>query len=217
MSDKSTIKKTLQSKAPSEPKASTPSSGGASAPGVSFDFCPTEFPENAPPGAAADESVAPAPDSGSAGTETATAGDKAAESPAATPPRESRPPSPAVETSAPKKEPLLKMERAEETKAKSAATESAALPPPVGPGSDFMAETTAQLSLRIFDMAQTNLNASFEFARQVAAARNLAEILELQTAYLQKQFAAARAQTEELAEFARKLSSIQTPGASRPH
>jgi phasin len=65
---------------------------------------------------------------------------------------------------------------------------------------------------KIVDIAQRNLSSVFDLAQSLASAKNLAEVVELQTAYWQKQFGALTAQAEEV----RALSTKVTAAASEP-
>ena len=55
-------------------------------------------------------------------------------------------------------------------------------------------------------------NSGFDLAKSLAGAKNLAEIVQLQAAYWQKQFSALTAQAEEV----RALSTKVTAAASEP-
>ena len=65
---------------------------------------------------------------------------------------------------------------------------------------------------KIIDIAQRDLNSGFELAKSVASAKRLAEIVELQAAYWQKQFSALTSQAEEV----RALSTKMTASAAEP-
>ena len=54
---------------------------------------------------------------------------------------------------------------------------------------------------------QRNLNSGFDLAKSLAGAKNLAEIVELQTAYWQKQIDALTAQAEEVRALATKVAA----------
>jgi len=58
--------------------------------------------------------------------------------------------------------------------------------------------TSALLNRKVIDIAQCNANSSFDLVKSLAAAKNLAEILELHTAYWRKQFGLLMAQAEEV-------------------
>lgn len=211
MSDKSSNKKTSQSKAPNNPKASTPSSGGASAPGIVFDYCPTEFSETGTSEPKAPATEAPeAKPAQPVRIETAPAAEAPAPRPAI-----AEAPSPKQDHAAPAT-PAIAPTPGLTSKPSPTPSPSPSPAPAQAPRQDvnpqFVATTTAELSLRMIEIAQANFNASFEFARHVAGAKDLAEVLELQTSYFQQQFAAMTAQTEEMAEFARKFSSLRLLG-----
>jgi len=65
---------------------------------------------------------------------------------------------------------------------------------------------------KIIDIAQRNLSSAFDLAKSLAGAKNLAEVVELQAAYWQKQFAALTVQAEEV----RALSAKVTAAAAEP-
>ena len=62
------------------------------------------------------------------------------------------------------------------------------------------------------DITQQNINSSFEHAKSIAGAKNLAEAMELQTAYWRKQLSVLGAQAEEL----RTLSTQVTTDITAP-
>jgi hypothetical protein len=51
-------------------------------------------------------------------------------------------------------------------------------------------EGTAAFNRKIIDIAQRNVNSVFDLAKNLASAKDLAAVVELQTAYWQKQFSA---------------------------
>jgi hypothetical protein len=65
---------------------------------------------------------------------------------------------------------------------------------------------------KIVDLAQRNLSSVFDLAKSLVGAKNLAEIVELQAAYWQKQLSALTAQAEEV----RALSTKVTAAAAEP-
>jgi len=65
---------------------------------------------------------------------------------------------------------------------------------------------------KIVDIAQRNLNSVFDLAQSLARAKDLAEVVELQSAYWQKQFSALTAQADEV----RALSTKVTAAAAEP-
>jgi hypothetical protein len=58
--------------------------------------------------------------------------------------------------------------------------------------------TSALLNRKVIDIAQCNANSSFDLVKSLTAAKNLAEILELHTAYWRKQVGLLVAQAEEV-------------------
>jgi phasin len=65
---------------------------------------------------------------------------------------------------------------------------------------------------KIVDIAQRNLNSVFDLATSLASAKDLAEVIQLQAAYWQKQFSALTSQAEEV----RALSTKMTASAAEP-
>jgi phasin len=60
---------------------------------------------------------------------------------------------------------------------------------------------------KVIDIAQRNLLSVFDLAKSVAGAKNLGEIVELQTAYWQTQFNALTAQADEVRALSTKVTS----------
>jgi Phasin protein len=75
---------------------------------------------------------------------------------------------------------------------------------------DAAGRGAAALRRNIFDIAQKNLNLSFDLAKSLAGARNLSEIVGLQVAYWRKQFDAFTTQADEVRDRPFDL------GAARP-
>lgn len=57
---------------------------------------------------------------------------------------------------------------------------------------------TMALNSKIIDIAERNIDNNFDFAMSLCRAKNLAEVMELQAAYLRKQFGQLRSQAEEV-------------------
>ena len=72
---------------------------------------------------------------------------------------------------------------------------------------DAAGQGAAALNRKIIEIAQRNLNSGFDLAKSLAGAKNLAEIVELQTAYWQKQLDALTAQAEEVRALATKVAA----------
>jgi len=66
------------------------------------------------------------------------------------------------------------------------------------------------LNRTIMDIADRNINASFDLAESLAGARNLAEVLELQAAYWRKLFGELQTQAEEVRALSRKVTDNVT-------
>jgi phasin len=77
---------------------------------------------------------------------------------------------------------------------------------------DAVGQGAVALNRKVIDIAQRNINSSFDLAKSLAGARNLAEVMELQGAYWRKQLDALAAQAEEV----RTLSTQVTADAARP-
>jgi hypothetical protein len=60
---------------------------------------------------------------------------------------------------------------------------------------------------KVIDIAERNINTGFEFAANLAGAKNLAEAIELQASYWREQFNELRAQAEEVQALTRKVSA----------
>ena len=65
------------------------------------------------------------------------------------------------------------------------------------------------LNQRIIDMAERNIDTSFDLATNLCRAKNFAEVMELQTAYWQKQFG----ELKTLADEVRRRSAKTRVGA----
>ena len=65
-------------------------------------------------------------------------------------------------------------------------------------------ENMRHYNLKIIDMAQANVEALFEAAREVATAKTPAEIIELWTSHARKQFEMLSEQTKELTALGQK-------------
>ena len=63
---------------------------------------------------------------------------------------------------------------------------------------DAAGKGAAAFNRKIIDIARRNLNSSFDLAKSLAGAKNLADMVELQSAYWRKQFGTLTAQAEEV-------------------
>jgi len=77
---------------------------------------------------------------------------------------------------------------------------------------DAVGQGAVALNHKIIDIAQRNVNSGFDLAKNLAGAKNLAEMVELQAAYWRKQFGALAAQAEEV----RALSTKVTADTAEP-
>jgi phasin len=72
---------------------------------------------------------------------------------------------------------------------------------------DAAGQGAVAFNRKIIDIAQRNVNSGFDLAKSLAGAKNLAEIVELQAAYWQKQFSALTAQAEEVHALSTKMTA----------
>ena len=77
---------------------------------------------------------------------------------------------------------------------------------------DAAGQGAAAFNRKIIDISRRNLNSVFDLATSLAGAKDLADIVELQRAYWQKQFGALESQAEEV----RMLSTKLTADAAEP-
>ena len=63
---------------------------------------------------------------------------------------------------------------------------------------DAVGQGAVALNRKVIDIAQRNINSSFDLAKSLAGAKNLAEAVEMQSAYWRKQFDTLAAQAEEV-------------------
>lgn len=71
---------------------------------------------------------------------------------------------------------------------------------------DRVGQGSQALNRKVIDIAQQNLNTGFDYAKDLAGARNLSEIFELQAAYARRQFSALAAQAAEIRALATKVT-----------
>lgn len=75
---------------------------------------------------------------------------------------------------------------------------------------DKAGQGTAAFNRKVIDITQSNLNSGFDLAKDLAGAKNLAEIMELQSSYARKQFEALTAQAEEIRTLTTKIATDTT-------
>ena len=72
---------------------------------------------------------------------------------------------------------------------------------------DAAGQGAAAFNRKIIDIARRNLDSSFDLAKCLAGAKNLTDMVELQTAFWRKQFGALTAQAEEVRELSTKVTA----------
>src|SRR4029077_1090739 len=72
---------------------------------------------------------------------------------------------------------------------------------------DAAGQGAVAVNRKVVNIAQRNINSGFDLAKSLAGAKNLAEWLELQTAYWRKQLAALTAQAEEVRSLSIKVAA----------
>jgi len=75
---------------------------------------------------------------------------------------------------------------------------------------DQAGQGAAAFNRKVIDNAQTNLNTGFDLAKDLASAKNIAEIIELQASYARKQFEALTAQAEDIRTLSTKIATDTT-------
>ena len=78
-------------------------------------------------------------------------------------------------------------------------------------GTSAITENMRDISLKLIEMAHTNMNAAFEFAQQAATARTPSDVVDLWSTQLPKQLRVLTEQTKELTELGQKLASRSAP------
>ena len=68
----------------------------------------------------------------------------------------------------------------------------------------------ADFNLHLLEIAQANMNAAFDFARQLARVKSPPEFFELSTAHARKQFETFTEQTQHLTTLAQKVTTEAT-------
>jgi phasin len=77
---------------------------------------------------------------------------------------------------------------------------------------DALGQGATALNHKVMDIAQRNINSSFDLGKKLAGAKNLAQIVELQAAHWRKQFEVLAGQAEEV----RVLSTQVAAEAVKP-
>jgi hypothetical protein len=79
---------------------------------------------------------------------------------------------------------------------------------------DVAGQGAAAFNRKIIDIARRNVPTSFDLAKSLAGAKNLAEMVELHAAYWRKQIGTLTAQAEEVRELSAKVHPMR-PRPSR--
>jgi phasin len=72
---------------------------------------------------------------------------------------------------------------------------------------DAAGQGAAAFNRKLIDIAQRNLNSGFDLAKSLAGAKNLAEIVELQSAFIRQQFDALANQAGEIRALSSKIAA----------
>ncbi len=72
---------------------------------------------------------------------------------------------------------------------------------------DHAGQGAAAFNRKVIDNAQTNLNTGFDLAKDLAGAKNIAEIMEFQASFARKQFESLSAQAEEIRTLSVKVAT----------
>lgn len=72
---------------------------------------------------------------------------------------------------------------------------------------DAAGQGAVAFNRKVIDIAQRNLNSAFDLANSMACAKNLTDLVELQTAYWRKQLDALAAQAEEVRALSTKVAA----------
>ncbi len=71
---------------------------------------------------------------------------------------------------------------------------------------DVLKAGTAEFNTKAIEYTQSNINAGFEFARKLVAAKDIKEVVELQSAFARDQFATYANQAKDLSELTAKVA-----------
>lgn len=72
---------------------------------------------------------------------------------------------------------------------------------------DKAGQGSAAINRKVIDVMQSNVNSGFEFARDIAGAKNVAEMFECQAAFARKQFETFATQAQEIGELSNKVAT----------
>lgn len=72
---------------------------------------------------------------------------------------------------------------------------------------DKTGQGIAAINRKIFDIAQVNLNSTFDFARALASAKNPSELAEIQAQFVRRQFETFSAQAQEFSDLSTQIAT----------
>ena len=75
---------------------------------------------------------------------------------------------------------------------------------------DAAGQGATAFNRKLIDLAQRNLNSAFDLAKSLAGAKNLAEIVELQSAFIRRQFDVFAGQANEIRALTTKIAADAT-------
>jgi phasin len=75
---------------------------------------------------------------------------------------------------------------------------------------DAAGQGATAFNRKLIDLAQRNLNSGFDLAKSLAGAKNLAEIVELQSAFIRRQFDVFASQANEIRALTTKIAADTT-------
>jgi phasin len=75
---------------------------------------------------------------------------------------------------------------------------------------DAVGQGAAALNRKVLDIAQRNIDSSFDFAKRLAGAKNFPEAMELQAAFWRKQIGEMQAQAEAVRSLSTKVAADAT-------
>ena len=72
---------------------------------------------------------------------------------------------------------------------------------------DRAGQGTAELNRKVIDIAQSNFNSGFDLAKEMAGVETLPQLVEIQTAFMRRQFDRLNAQAGEIRALATKITN----------
>jgi len=80
---------------------------------------------------------------------------------------------------------------------------------------DAAGQGAVALNRKIIDIAQRNINSSFDLAKNLAGAKNLAEAVEMQSSYCRSQLDTLAAQAEEVRTLSTQVAADSVKAMNR--